>query len=290
MTKKNRLIAAAVACIAAVILLTLFTGRQYLQFILSPKYLFFLLTATAAIILLARGKVSTPVRIVGLIILFAIFGIFLGIHPSPLCAITKSLERYRMSGFIPPAMIVMAAAMILLTVAGNKVYCGWICPLGSLQEIVFRLPVPLKKIKLSFFISNSIRLSLFILFIIYLISFGTNIYNLFNPFELFHWHADTYIIAVTTVVLLTSLIYYRPFCHFLCPAGLITWFFEQVSILRINKNKARCTYCEKCIKESPCCAIGAIINDQTITPDCYACGKCIESCPEEALSFSLKLK
>jgi polyferredoxin len=193
-----------------------------------------------------------------------------------------------MSGFLPPPMIVMAAAMMLFTVVGNKVFCGWICPLGSLQEIVLKLSRPIKKIKLPFSISNSVRFSLFLLFLIYLISFGTNIYNLFNPFELFHWHLDTYLIIVTAVVILASLIYYRPFCHFLCPAGLITWFFEQVSIFKVIKNETRCTHCNKCIKESPCSAIDPIIKDQTIIPDCYACGKCIESCQVDALSFSLK--
>jgi len=288
MEKKNPLIKIVVVAIAAVIFLMILSGQQYLQFMLTPKYLFFLLTAIAAITLLAMGKVSNLVRIITLIIFFAIFGVFIGIHPSPLCALTKSLTIYKMSAFLPPPMIVMAAAMILFTLVGNKVFCGWICPLGCLQEITFKLSRPIKKIKLPFFISNSVRFSLFALFLIYLSLFGTNIYNLFNPFELFHWHLNTYLIIVTTVVILASLIYYRPFCHFLCPAGLITWFFEQVSIFKVIKNEARCTHCNKCIKESPCTAIGAIIKDQTIIPDCYACGKCIESCQVDALSFSLK--
>ena len=288
MEKKNSLIKLAVVAIAAVIFLMILSGQQYLQFMLTPKYLFFLLTAIAAITLLAMGKVSNLVRIITLIIFFAIFGVFIGIHPSPLCALTKSLTIYKMSAFLPPPMIVMAAAMILFTLVGNKVFCGWICPLGCLQEITFKLSRPIKKIKLPFFISNSVRFSLFALFLIYLSLFGTNIYNLFNPFELFHWHLNTYLIIVTTVVILASLIYYRPFCHFLCPAGLITWFFEQVSIFKVIKNEARCTHCNKCIKESPCSAIDPIIKDHTIIPDCYACGKCIESCQVDALSFSLK--
>ena len=288
MEKKNPLIKIVVVAIAVVIFLMILSGQQYLQFMLTPKYLFFLLTAIAAITLLAMGKVSNLVRIITLIIFFAIFGVFIGIHPSPLCALTKSLTIYKMSAFLPPPMIVMAAAMILFTLVGNKVFCGWICPLGCLQEITFKLSRPIKKIKLPFFISNSVRFSLFALFLIYLSLFGTNIYNLFNPFELFHWHLNTYLIIVTTVVILASLIYYRPFCHFLCPAGLITWFFEQVSIFKVIKNEARCTHCNKCIKESPCSAIDPIIKDHTIIPDCYACGKCIESCQVDALSFSLK--
>ena len=288
MQRQNTLIKIAVVTIAVVILLTVMRGEQFLQFILSPKYLFFLLATTAAITLLFMGKVSNLVRIITLGILFAIFGIFFGIHPSPLCALTKSLTIYKLNGFIPPPMIVMATAMILFTVVGNKVFCGWICPLGCLQEITFKLSRPIKKFKIPFIISNSVRFSLFLLFLIYLTAFGTNIYNLFNPFELFHWHLDTYIIIVTAIVIHSSLIYYRPFCYFLCPAGLITWFFEQVSIFKVIKNENICTHCNKCIKESPCTAISPIIKDQTITPDCYACGKCIESCQVDALSFSLK--
>ena len=68
--------------------------------------LFFLLATIAAITLLVMGKVSNLVRIFTLVILFSIFGIFFGIHPSPLCALTKSLTIYKINGFIPPPMIV----------------------------------------------------------------------------------------------------------------------------------------------------------------------------------------
>ena len=288
MARQKTLIKLAVITISLVILLTLMRGEQFLEFILSLKYLLFLLVTITAITLLVMGKVSNLFRIIALIILFTVFGIFIGIHPSPLCAFAKGLGRYNLSGFIPPPMIVMATAMILFTIVGNKVFCGWICPLGCLQEIAFKLSRPIKKFTMPFITSNSVRSSLFVLFLIYLFSFDSNIYNLFNPFELFHWHLDTYIIIVTVVVILASLIYYRPFCHFICPAGLITWVFEQASIFQVIKNENTCTHCNKCIKESPCCAISAIITDQTITPDCYACGKCIESCQVDALSFSLK--
>jgi len=288
MKKENPLVKVWVVTIALVIFLLVLSSQQYLQFMFTPKYLFFLIASTAAIALLFMGKVSNRVRIITLIILFAIFGVFIGIHPSPLCALTKSLTMYKVNGFLPPPMIVMAAAMLVFTVMGNKVFCGWICPLGCLQEITFKLSRPITKFKVPFIISNSVRFSLFALFLIYLLVFGTNIYNLFNPFELFHWHVNTYLVIVTTVVILASLIYYRPFCHFLCPAGLLTWPFEQVSIFKVTKNEARCTHCNRCIKESPCQAIEPIIKDHTIIPDCYACGKCIESCTVDALSFSLK--
>jgi polyferredoxin len=263
-------------------------GRDNVQFMLVPKYLLFLMVSLAAIIVLGMKKVSSLFRIISLGITFIVFGILIGIHPSPLCALTKPLARYQIIGFIPPPMIVMVGAMVVFSIIGNKIFCGWICPLGCLQEIVYKISKGLKKIKLSFSISNSVRFSLFALFFIYILTFGMNIYDLFNPFELFHWHLDAYILIIISFVIGASLIYFRPFCHFLCPAGLLTWIFEQTSLFKIHIDREQCTHCKKCIKESPCSAIDPILNKQSIVPDCYACGTCIESCPEDAITFSLK--
>lgn len=267
--------------------MTIFGIQLYSQLFLSLKYFLYLVVTISAIILLAMRKVSHLLRIFTLFILFVIFGILIGIHPSPLCALTKSITIYHLRSFLPPPMIIMAAAMILFTILGNKIFCGWICPLGCLQEVIFKVSVFIKKFKFPFTITNSIRFSLFVIFLIVVFSFRINIYNFFNPFELFHWQPYAYDLFVISVVILSSLFYYRPFCQFLCPAGLITWPFEHLSFFKIHKNNNRCTSCNKCIKESPCTAINSIMQDHKIIPDCYACGKCIESCPEDALSFSL---
>ena len=285
MGEKGLIIKSALVTILVLIFVTFFGDQRYVQLILSPKYLLYLIVTITAITLLGIRKVSNFVRIITLIILFFIFGVFIDIHPSPLCALTKSFTRYQMVGFIPPPMIVMAVAMILFTIIGNKIFCGWICPLGCLQEVIFTLSKIIKKIKFPFLITNSIRFSLLVIFLLFIFIFHINIYNLFNPFELFHWHPQSYTIVVVSIVVLASLLYYRPFCQFICPAGLITWIFEQVSIFRIQKNEEKCNSCNKCIKESPCDSIESIINNHKINPDCFACGKCIESCPEKALSF-----
>lgn len=287
MQTKSLMLRSLCATIVIVILLVLI-GRENVQFMLVPKYLLFLMVSLAAIIVLGMKKVSSLFRIISLGITFIIFSILIGIHPSPLCALTKPLARYQIIGFIPPPMIVMVGAMVVFSIIGNKIFCGWICPLGCLQEIVYKISKGLKKIKLSFFISNSVRFSLLALFIVYILTFGINIYDLFNPFELFHWHLDAYILIIISFVIGASLIYFRPFCHFLCPAGLLTWISEQTSLFKIHIDRDQCTHCKKCIKESPCSAIDPILNKQSIVSDCYACGTCIESCPEDAITFSLK--
>ena len=286
---QNKLLTCKVLFAAIVVVIFLFLiGSENYRFVLVPKYGFFLITSMIVLIVLNLKWVTSVFRVVGLIMGFILFGVLIGIHPSPLCALTKPLARYQIIGFIPPPMIVMVGAMVIFSLIGNKIFCGWICPLGCLQELIYKVSKGLKRIKLAFFIKNSVRFSLIVVFSLYVLFFEINIYDLFNPFELFHWHLDSYIIVVITTVIAASLVFFRPFCHFLCPAGFITWIFEKVSLFKIHKNSEKCNHCKKCLKESPCDAIEPIIKDQTIVPDCYACGKCIESCPEDALTFSLK--
>jgi len=287
MKRKVLTVKLSLIIISVLIFITVFREQRYVQLMLSLKYLLYLIVSITAITLLGKKKVSNLVRTITLIILFSIFGIFIAIHPSPLCTFTKAIIRYQMRGFIPPAMIIMAGAIILFTLLGNKVFCGWICPLGSLQEVIFKLSKIFKKFKFPFLITNALRSSFLIIFLIFFFSFRVNIYNLFNPFELFHWHFEGYTLMVISIVILSSLFYYRPFCQFLCPAGFITWIFEHISLFKIHKNREKCTHCNQCIIKSPCNAIDNIIHDCKIIPDCFACGKCIESCPEDALSFSL---
>ena len=287
MKAKGLIIKLTCVTIMVLVFITSFKVQRYTQLIFSVKYFLYFLVTISAIILLKMRKVSDLLRIITLLIIFVIFGILIDIHPSPLCAFTKAFSRYQMKGFIPPPMIIMAGAIILFTILGNKIFCGWICPLGCVQEVIFKMSSFMKKFKFPFIITNSIRFSLFATFLVFIFSFRINIYNFFNPFELFHWSLDVLILFVISIVILSSLFYYRPFCQFVCPAGFITWSFEHLSLFKIRKNSSKCTNCNKCINESPCNAIDGIIHNHKVIPDCFACGKCIDSCPEDALSFSL---
>ena len=287
--ERMQFFAKVVILITALLVFTsLFRSEMYTHLIFSFKYLSYLIVTIASVVFLKSKMVSKHFRIFSLVFLFFMFGVLIGIHPSPICALTKAITQYQLMGFIPPPMVIMAGAMILFTILANKVFCGWVCPLGCLQEVIFTLSAPVKKINVPFLITNSIRISLLAVFLIVLFSFRINIYNYFNPFELFHWHPDGYILMVTAIVILLSLFLFRPFCQFFCPAGIITWIFEPVSLFKIRSTSdKKCTHCLKCINESPCNAINSIIESKKVIPDCFACGKCIESCPENALFFSL---
>lgn len=122
---------------------------------------------------------------------------------------------------IPILLLVIA---FLYPLFGKKNhYCTWICPLGSLQELVgrsvkYKLPMHAKTIKYL----NRFREYLWAFLMLLLwtgVWFQWMDYELFTVF-LFR-HASPIIIVSGIVFLLLSAIIQRPYCRFVCPTGTL---------------------------------------------------------------------
>ena len=59
---------------------------------------------------------------------------------------------------------------IVLAIVGNKLICGWACPFGALQELLYSFPVlrRIKRRKVPFILSNTLRGGLFVLMLLLL--------------------------------------------------------------------------------------------------------------------------
>ncbi|MBN2029061.1 4Fe-4S binding protein [bacterium] len=255
------------------------------------------LFALAGLFLMIKFWVSRNVRFISLVLIVFTFGILwtlplgsfsdgLDLHPTPLCTIEKPFVFLSTGSTIPIFYLSILAAIVILNILGNKLFCGWVCPVGSLQEIVYRIPLPKKwKTKLPFRITNTIRLGIFFLFLILLFSTGTSIYGYSNPFEFFHFEWQPLTIAILTLTLIVALFIFRPFCYLICPLGLFTWLIEHIAIFRVRLDRDKCTKCNLCLKKSPCPTVPSILDGKKLRPDCHPCGRCIEVCPEKALTF-----
>lgn len=250
-------------------------------------------------IILWKARLTKNIRLVILSIVFFVFAILpalplgsisrgLGLHPSPMCIVTKPFLFLSAGKAIPVIFFSLLLSIIILTLVGNKLFCGWVCPIGAIQEIVHKVPLPDKfKRKLPFKVSNPIRIILFILYVGLILTLGIGIYDYINPFEFLHWDFELVGLIIISVVLVLSLVLFRPFCYVACPLGLITWLFEQFSLVKIKVDNDRCTECEICIDESPCPAMNSILDGKRLQADCHACGDCVKSCPENAIQFKL---
>lgn len=87
-------------------------------------------------------------------------------------------------------------------------------------------------------------------------------------------------ILITVVVL--SILFYRPFCKWICPLGAIYSLFNKVSLLNIKVEDSKCIGCGQCSKV---CKMDVDVCKHPDHPECIRCGACIKACPKDAIHY-----
>jgi len=204
-----------------------------------------------------------------------------------------SSSRYKFPYYI-------LGTLLLFGLLFGRLICGFLCPFGLLQELIYKLPV--KKIKKNRFTRVLSKLKYIILaafvviipliklepaFCKYICPAGTleggipllikneSLRNMIGA--LFSWKA-----FVLIVILILCVFCYRAFCRFLCPLGAIYSFFQPISFFGIKVDKHKCTGCGACVKT---CKMDV---KKVCDGECIQCGDCLRRCPENAISFGYK--
>lgn len=300
MTQKRKLFITVLLILFPVILLAqehenMKGGRGFWDFMLSFKYFAVFIFTGLSLFFLWYGKFSTKARVWIMASAFLIFGVLpilwhnLFMSPSPICATTKPF----LFGFKPQFLATLSAVGILSLIS-VKGFCSTSCPVGGLQELLYKIPS--KKFKIPFKISNSVRIGLFVLFLIVAITLKTSTYFYINLFDLIHWEFDMPLfdliefIVFLVLILTVSVFLFKPFCYLICPMGIYTWILEHFSLLKIRVNKEKCTSCGDCEKKASCSSVKAILDEKLIRGDCHLCGACITACKFGALQYGAPWK
>ena len=92
----------------------------------------------------------------------------------------------------------------------------------------------------------------------------------------------TWKFSLLLAVIVLSIVFYRPFCKWLCPLGAFYALLNKVSLFQMQVDKSKCVSCGKCAKA---CKMDVDVTKTPNHTECIRCGMCIRACPTDAVSF-----
>jgi len=204
-----------------------------------------------------------------------------------------------------PFYVLGALATVGLVVGSMP--CGWFCPVGFVQDLVWRLrsrlstrtysiPYALRYVKYVFLVVLVIGLPLLFgsshpwaenPFCDYVCAVGAATVGVprgiefgigaLNPDP---WTWIRYGLLAMTVVLWWFV--RRPICKLFCPVLAIMGLFNRVSLYQLHVDVPRCTGCGEC---RAVCHMDICVVDDPASPECTRCLKCRDVCPHACVEF-----
>ena len=186
--------------------------------------------------------------------------------------------------------IILLDLILILALLLGPVFCGWVCPLGTIQEWVGKVGrkwfgnklynkfIPRKLDRVLRYLRYGVLV--WVLYVTF--TSASLVFQSYDPyFALFNfWTGEVTITAllILEITLLLSLLVERPWCKYACPFGALLGITNLFRLFTIRRNEETCRYKgEAC---SMLCPMNIEISKHTVIRD-HQCITCME-CTSEA--------
>lgn len=217
-------------------------------------------------------------------------------HLDPLSTLGVALASWSL-----PAALAWGSALLVLTLGVGRVFCGWICPLGTMQQLASFLFSPRSR-RESLEVNRYRRwfaLKTYLLAgVLAWALLGSLQTGLLDPLSLSArglasglwpvlpggravpggWLAAALLVAI----LVASRFVPRLFCRALCPLGALLGLFARWSLFRIQRGASSCTQCTLC--RFACQGADEPLGAHRAS-ECHVCLNCVDHCPEGSIRF-----
>ncbi|ARR01084.1 MULTISPECIES: NapH/MauN family ferredoxin-type protein [Campylobacter] len=188
----------------------------------------------------------------------------------------------------------------------GRAFCSWVCPYNFFSEFAERLNAKLisKKIIKKREFDTKIRYIFLLFFAILSLVSGYLIFEIFNVVGIvsrFIIYGYSAAIWWVILVFLAEVFFSRRFwCRYICPIGTLYSLLSRFRAIKVSWDKNRCDHCAVCMDV---CITPKVLeitkaknidkpNDKfsIVSGDCTMCGRCIDVCHQDALSYDNMLK
>lgn len=220
----------------------------------------------------------------------------------PLSALV-SLKRFLLTGRydeVHPAGLTILIAAILSSFLARKVFCSWVCPVGSLsralewfgKKTLWRrrrhAALVNRRVDVTLSAAKYLLLGFFAWAILWNMDgdavrqFLHTPYNYAADAKMLLFFTDLSRIAAVTLAVLAvlSVVIKNFWCRYLCPYGALLGIASWMSPLRVVRDEDACTGCRACTGACPV-EIPVHRRKTVRTPECTGCLSCVSTCPVE---------
>lgn len=223
----------------------------------------------------------------------------LGSCPIGALQATLGSAEYKMAFYVFGFLMIIGAFF-------GRLVCGWLCPFGLVQDLLYKIPFvkKIKKVPGDKWLRKT-KYVILALFVILLPMFITDFIGQGKPWFceyicpqgtleagiplillnkglraalgwLYVWK-----LFILAVIIVLSLMIYRPFCRYLCPLGAVYGFFNPAALYRFTVDIDKCIRCGICENT---CKLDIKVYEKPNSFECIRCGDCKKACPQGAIT------
>ena len=187
-------------------------------------------------------------------------------------------------------------AVLGVSLVAGRAFCGWMCPLGTLQDMFAAWARRLsgekntprgKKSRARFPIQVPPQVDKWLRYLKYLvlalivIASAMTVYpplhDICPALAIFSFRWNTPLLGIVLLIfVLSSMLIKRFSCKYLCPLGAALAIFNKISPIHITIDQDNCTNCGRC--ENECPVDIPAIPENIRSAECIRCLECIETC------------